>query len=228
MSIEKTVALFDRPVNRKLSDALKEQNVGVITVPMPQILGCENSFDDKKQMEKINDFDWIVFPDIWTVDALLEKLAASDFDLFELDRVRVCACGESVADRLRFDQLHADVIPPVRSPEIVFRSIKDYAGKIDRLKFLVLNGEGGDWPLGAMLEKENAVVTELGVYRFDFSGELAKLRALIGGGAIDEFYLATAEDVFAFVRLFGGSVQSDLKLIGLDEITRQTIKELDL
>ncbi len=106
----KTYALFANNAIQKIIARLENQSVNIILFPNIEI--SEILLDEKAEgiLKNLNRFDWIIFPDIFAVDFFLRALENLRIDFFELDAVRVCAFGETVADRLRFSLVHADVI----------------------------------------------------------------------------------------------------------------------
>ena len=227
MPIDKTYAVFDRQANRKIISGLEEQGAKVFRINFPEIEAAQLSNADLKKLQNPADFDWLVFPDVFAVEVFLEKLEESGIDFFELDAVRICAFGEAVCDRLRFVQIHSDVIPPDFHPEMVFLAIRNFAVEIENLRFLILKRTESVCDLSDMLRAGKAEVSEIEIYRLKPDAELSKIKALLTGGAIDTFLFNSPEEVFAFANLFGTGKFEDLGFSSNDEITRQTLKEFN-
>ena len=233
-SEEKTYALFDSPANKKLIGELKSKEIEVIVFPMTTTI---SAIIEKTFPAHLEDFDWIIFPDVYTVEFFIEHLEKQQFDLFELDTVRVCALGEAVADRLRFSQLHADIIPPTVKTQDVIQTIKDYVFDEDEfrgLRFLVLKKEGSSFEFIEKLRDLEAEVAEIPVYssKIDDESILPKLKALLKGGAIDEFIFSSHFDVLHLAQLFQTENMTDLleniELWSIDKIAAQTLQEFRL
>lgn len=227
MPIDKTYAVFDRPANRKIITGLEEQGAKVFKIKFPEIETAKLLDEDLQKMQNPIDFDWLVFPDVFAVEIFLQKLEASNFDFFELDAVRICAFGEAVSDRLRFVQIHSDVIPANFHPENIFQAISDFAVEIENLRFLILKRTESLCELSNLLRAEKADVSEIEIYQFKADPEFSKVKALLTGGAVDAFLFNSPEEVFAFANLFGDLTFEDLRLSSNDETTRQTIKGFD-
>lgn len=235
-SAEKVYALFETTANKKIIAELT--SIGAKTILFPTV---EPEEIDDLEINKISDipanFDWLIFPDIYTVEFFLQKLATSDFDLFELDVLRVCAFGESVADRLRFAQLHADVIPnTIKTPD-VWEALKNYLideSEFENLRFLILKKENSNVEITNELKNQNADATELEIYRMlaGEDSEIAKLKALLQGGAVDEFIFTSPFDVLNLAHLFPNEnlvdVLSEIKLTATDKIALQSLEEFRL
>ncbi|HSK70737.1 MAG TPA: uroporphyrinogen-III synthase, partial [Pyrinomonadaceae bacterium] len=225
MPIDKTYAVFDRPANRKIISGLEEQGAKVFRINFPEIEAVELPDADLQKLQNPADFDWLVFLDVFAVEVFLQRLEESGIDFFELDAVRICAFGEAVSDRLRFVQIHSDVIPPDFQPENVFQAIGNFAVEIENLRFLILKKTESVCDLSNLLRAGKAEVSEIEIYRLKPDAELPKIKALLTGGAIDTFLFNSPEEVFAFANLFGAEKFEDLGFSSNDEITRQTLKE---
>ncbi len=235
-SNEKTYALIANPANEKRASALGASGANVIQFPP---IKTEKLILDKKStalFSKLTGFDWLIFLDIFAVDYFLQTLEEYEIDLFELDAVRVCALGEAVSDRLRFASLHADVIPSSVKSDAVLASLSDYIGEnnISGKSFLSIKRLFAEYKTKNKLSEKGAIVTELEIYRGEIVGanENARLKALLKGGAIDEFVFSSAEDLIALKEFAVSNslakILSETKISATDQITFQSLKEHNL
>jgi uroporphyrinogen-III synthase len=233
---EKTYALFSNPTNKKIIAELEKQGAKVFQFPpldTEKIVSVEKSVADIKNL---NAFDWIIFPDVLTVDYFLQILEENAIDLFEMDSIQVCAFGETVADRLRFVQLHADVIPTSVEAASVFLALSDYIGKdeLSSLKFLLPKEISQEFEIKEKLVESGASVVELPIYQAKISrtDETAKLKVLLKGGAIDEFIFSAPTDLIALKHYFNNKLisatLSELNVSTIDKAMFQTLKEHNL
>ncbi len=106
---EHIYGLFENDTNKRLIEHLKKRQANLRLFPDVKAIApalepaAAPDFD-------LSAFDWIVFPDLYSVDFFLANVP----EKFALDELTVCALGDSISDRLRFSQLHADIIPPDR------------------------------------------------------------------------------------------------------------------
>lgn len=230
-SSEKTIGIVENPKNKKLIEHLEKQGNKIILFPEPETLLIKSEIDI---CSKINGFDWLIFTDLNTVDYFLQLLEENEINFFELDALQICALGEAVADRLRFQQLHSDVIPPNNRAHSVISALGDYIfneNEFSEMKFLIIKESNTEFEISDLLSEKKANVTEMSVYEsvFQASAHLPKLKALVKGGGIDKFIFTAPEDVFNILRLFKnenlGKVFSEVKISTNDEITRQTFNE---
>lgn len=228
---EKTIGIIENPKNRKLISNLEKQGNKIILFPEPKTVLINSELDI---CSKINDFDWLIFTDLHSVDYFLQLLEENEINLFELDALRICALGEAVADRLRFQQLHSDVIPPNNRAQSVISALNDYIfneNEFTGIKFLIIKESNAEFEISGLLSEKKADVTEISVYKsvFQDSLQIPKLKALVKGGGIDEFIFTAPEDVFNILRLFNNEnlekIFAGIKISTNDEVTRQTFNE---
>lgn len=232
-SADKTYALFLNSANRKIISELDV--IGAQTILFPALETQAVSTGGTLQPANfLNDFDWLVFTDIYTVEYFLQMLEQEEFDFYELDEIRVCAYGESVADRLRFVQVHADIIPNSIKTAEVLQTIKDYfldEVELKTAKFLVLKEKDAEIAVSKELEKVGAAVTEIAVYEIirERETETAKLKSLLVGGAVDEFIFTSPLDIINLAHLFPNenleNVLAETKLSAADKATDQSLQE---
>lgn len=225
-SKDKTYAIFDSPLNKKRIAEIEQ----AVIFPTITITEIEN---DRSILQNLDQFDWLIFPDVYTVEYFVTALEKQDVDLYELDSFRVLAYGEAVADRLRFSQLHADVIPSTVKTTDVLQSLKDYVFDEDEfsdLRFLILKEQNSEIELAYEL----ANVTKLPIYSVEIADEttIPKLKALLKGGAIDEFIFSSHYDVLNLAQLFQTENLTDLLegiiLTAADNLTLQSLQEFRL
>ena len=234
---KETVGIIKNGKNKKVIELLKNQQKNVIE--FPEIKTVKNNLNDRQinLLKNLNEFDWLIFTDIFTVDYFLEELEKTGFELYELDNFRICACGEAVADKLRFVQVHSDVIPVNSDEEVIISSIKDYIFDEEQFvnsKFLIVKAENKTSELSKLLNDEEIKTVEIEVYKIVTEENLdsAKYGALLFGGAIDKFIFTSPADIESLL-LFSknknlSELLSGVEIDATDEITAQTLRERDL
>lgn len=233
---QKTYALFANPASRKIIGEIETSGGRVIIfqpIRTSKIRLIKKNFENLK---KINNFDWLIFRDVLTVDYFLALLEENAIDLFELDLLRICAVGETVADRLRFSSVHSDVIPQTVEADDVLSAISDYVGenefKKSRFLFLVEKSSNND--LTEKILAKGAFVQEFPIYKFaDVPNlESAKLKVLLENGAIDEFIFTSPIDFIALKNYFKNEKLSEIfsgvRISTVDGLMLQCVKENNL
>jgi uroporphyrinogen-III synthase len=233
---QKTLAVFSAPSNKKLISQIRFAGSQVIEFPSIEAQKIELSSAEKSLLSEISQFDWLIFSDVYSVEFFLKALEEIGFDFFALDSLRVLACGEAISDQLRFVQIHADVIPASIETEIVFAALRDYLFDDDEfktLRFFLPKEASAEIELTELLRRRNASVTELNIYRLEMeiAAGRAKLKALLKGGAIDEFVFTAPSNVSNLAYLFDERLKDLLAgtvVSATDESTFQTLREHEL
>lgn len=229
---EEIYALFATSRNQKLISGLEKQKKKVLLFPC--ILTEKIDFRENAVLNFQNpaNFDWIIFADLLTVDYFIEDLRRREIDLFELDHLRICALGEAVADRLRFEQIHTDLIPAKIDPEAIFSVISQYLSEDLRgLRFLLVKEVSAKFEAAERLQASGATLAECAVYkaRFEDQKGIAKLKTLLRGGAIDEFIFSAPEDLLSLKYLLQeenlAAALGDQKISATDENTFHALSE---
>ncbi len=233
--VGKTFALFENPSCQKIVSELENAGAQIIKFPVLEAENIDLSEDAREVLTNLVNFDWIIFPDVLTVDFFLQDLEGNAIDFFELDEIRVCACGEVVSDKLRFVQLHADVIPPRIEPKEIITALKNYIGEEEfhNRKFLLLKEVSNQNDLKNKLT-DNIKISELSIYRIKIppENEITRLKTLLKGGAIDEFIFVAPTDFIWLSHIFGGEsldqLLSDINISAVDGSIFQTAREHNL
>jgi uroporphyrinogen-III synthase len=229
---EKTYALFDTPPNQKLISVLFERGSKTILFPTIETEKVDLSSESNVLLKNLTNFDWIIFPDVYTVEFFLQNLEECGIDLFELDAVNVCVFGEAIADKLRFVQLHADVISDANDGDEVFQTLSNYLNdQLQNLKFILAKEISLEYEIKNKLINCGGTVEELSVYAAKISNksEIVKAKTLLKGGAIDEFVFSSDEDLIALRHYFANeaiaNVLADVRISAFSQTIFQTLKE---
>lgn len=202
--IEKTYALFATPANKKIIAELEREGAQIILFSTVETEEIEISPHNETLLSNLSAFDWIIFPTVPAVDYFLQALERLEIDFFELDALRICVFSETIADRLRFSQVHADVIANGYETTGIFQALTAYEPNFENSRFLIPMENTSPVEIVNLLSESGADVSELPIYRVQIteSNELPKLKALVKGGAVDEFIFGAPEDVAHLALLF--------------------------
>jgi len=229
---KKTYGLFANPFNNKLISELKRKGEDVLIFPPIQTEKVELTESAMNYLKNPADFDWLIFTDVFAADYFIEALRALGTDFFELDNLTICACGEAVADRLRFVQVHADVIPPRITDEAIFSGISQFVGgQFDGLRILIISEKTSDFSFIEKLKAEKASIVELSIYKAEIEAEpsIIKLKTLLKGGAADEFIFSSPEDLLSLKFIAEEKdltrLLSEIQVSAVSEIVYQTLQE---
>jgi len=229
---KKTYGLFASAANKKLIADLQKKGEDVLIFPLIETEKVELTETATDYLKNLTNFDWLIFTDVFAADYFVETLRELGIDFFELDNLTVCAIGEAVADRLRFVQVHADVIPSKTNDEAVFSEISQFVGGgFDGLRLLIVRERTSDSAVGEKLKAEHAIIEELPIYQAEFADESStiKLKTLLKGGAVDEFIFSSPEDLVSLKFLASEAdltgLLSETRVSAISEIVYQTLQE---
>jgi uroporphyrinogen-III synthase len=230
---QKTYALFSTAANQKLAVKLEQNGAKIFRFAPVGVRAINTKENAEILRNDLLKFDWIVFPDVFAVDCFLQILEEIEIDAFELDAIHVFALGEAVSDRLRFVQIHADVIPHFIEKQAIISTLLNYLGedKIKDMSFLIPKAAHFETEFKGELVELASSVTEIAVYELQDSekDKTVNLKALLKGGAIDEFIFDSPEDLLSLKYYLGGEDLSeifvDIKTSGTSETVIKALRE---
>jgi uroporphyrinogen-III synthase len=213
--------------------AAKLKNEGGRVIEFPAMFAPAEA-DQMSGLPGVDYFDWIVFPDTFSVVYFFEALLTPGLKPADMDFLKTCAVGEAAADRLRCFHVHTDLV--LQSPADALPALTDYLGEngLKGLKFLLPQIRGAGSELARALADAGGFVTKLPVYQRtgEEKGDLPKLRALLAGGAIDEFVFCTPGDLDNLLYISGSAdihaVLSGIKAAAATEETATLLAGLGL
>lgn len=236
-STAKTYALAATATGKKLAAQLAAGGATIVFLPTIETERLDLDEKSNYLLTVADDFDWLIFPDIFAADFFLQAFEDVGKDFFELDAVRVCTFGEAVADRLRFAQIHADVIANSIEPAAITASLVAYIGEtaLSGKRFLAVKKRSASSDVEAVeanLEKKGAIVSSIEIYAARITGALPRLKALLAGGAIDEFVFGAPADLLALREFLPDltlpEILRDIRVSATDEVTLQNLREHNL
>jgi uroporphyrinogen-III synthase len=230
----KTYGLFASPLNKKIIAELEQAGANIVLFPRVETEEIKLTPEFENLFKNLSKFDWIVFQNVYAVEYFLFALERLGIDFFELDDLRVLSFGETVADRLRFAQVHSDIISNRVETAEVIKALRDYEPTIEKLNFLIPIADQRKTEISTLLSEAGANVFEIPLYALLISefSHIPKLKALLKGGAIDEFIFTSPVEALNLSILF-----STENLVGLlpdtivaakDSQTFQSLRELGI
>ena len=168
--------------------ALKVHGATIISCPTIEIAEPESYVRLDEAIDHLYGYDWLIFTSANGVDYFLRRLNVRGVRVEELDEVKVCAIGETTADRLRDAHVHVDVVPSQSKAEGVFSALSEFAGGRERLQglnvLLPRAATGRDY-LPKALEEAGARVDVVTAYRTVVPEDLdrGRLSAMLTGSA---------------------------------------------
>jgi uroporphyrinogen III methyltransferase / synthase len=207
--------LVTRPKDqaRDLVERLEAMGAEAIEAPMIRIVPPDDFGPMDAAIERIAEFDWVVFTSGNAVDAFIDRLLEGPRDLRALKDVKLCVVGPATGDRLARYGLKVDLTPAEYRAEAVARAMTEYGDVTDQ-KVLLPHADIGREVLAEELRRHGADVTEVVAYRTvvadpEREGEPDVYRMLLER-RIDVVTFTSASAVRNFVRVLGAEPAADL------------------
>ena len=115
-------------------------------------------------LQRLNDFQWLIFTSVNGVAAFMRRLWATGRDARNLGHLRIAAIGSSTAAALEQHSLRADIVPDSFRAEALAAQL---IGRVKGQNVLWARASRGRDVLPRMLTEAGATVTQLVVYRND-------------------------------------------------------------
>src|SRR3972149_1728137 len=129
------LAIRPRLESDALSDQLRELGANVIEHPVIRISDPADWRPVDAALERLDEFDWIVFHSANGVRYFISRLVTIGGDLRRLGMVNLAAIGPATAEELLRHNLRADVVPPEFCAESLAETL---AGEASGKKFLLI------------------------------------------------------------------------------------------
>ncbi|MFV0390245.1 MAG: hypothetical protein ACK5NT_16000 [Pyrinomonadaceae bacterium] len=190
------MAIFETVANRKIIKDLRDAGHDVTCL-------AAISIDDLFVLEtdlptRLGEFDALILPEQFSSQLLLNQFRRRNADLFALDDICVCTLGEAVADSLRFEQIHSDIIPQNCSFASVENALLSYfSEQFEGLRIAVYGCEVFN-ELGIYKTRFGAEVFESFRISAEFSKKFARQKLLIECGSFDQIVFGSADDILRY------------------------------
>ncbi len=204
---------------KNLVRLLEDQGAEVIEFPTVRI----SSLDDYRKLdlaiERLVDYDWIIFASPNGVDHFWRRLKMKGRDARSLSRLKIGAIGPKTALKLENIGIIADFLPDEYSSQGIIRRIGDF--RIKGRKILLPRADIAPSSLPEGLKKLGARVEEVVAYRTQLASEedLVMVRNRLKNGEIDIVVFTSSSTVRNFVKLMGGIDLSSAEVACIGPIT---------
>ncbi|MBI3949262.1 MAG: uroporphyrinogen-III synthase [Acidobacteria bacterium] len=205
---------------------LEAQDAEALIMPTIKIEGPEDWTEVDEAIERLGEYDWIVFTSSNAVDYFCQRLKSYGLS----SRPKSCGVGSATAEALTAHGLHADLIPEYYTAEGVLAAFPEHLNGI-RVLFPRGNLARDTVPEG--LRQRGAVVDEVVVYRTITADRLDPLIVQrLQSGSIDVVTFTSSSTARNFVRLIGEKeierLKSQFLVASIGPQTSHTLRELGL
>lgn len=204
---QKNYGIFNTSAGRTLTKRLQNEGRNVLEFTPFIIVKKQFNADEIKLLDDLLSFDWLIFTHPAAAQIFLEIIKSKNIDLYDLDEIRIGVLGDLVSDILRFEQIHTDLIFKVAdNPVFLLDDFSSHESENISKKVLIISGIS-DLPFGTKSFNESRFVFSfLEVYQIERveSADYARQKALINGGAVDEFVVTSPDDLLFLKQIYRG------------------------
>jgi len=209
--------------SRKLRDRLAAMGAYVITQPTVQITDPPDWAPVDAALDRLDQYDWLVFSSGNGVDYLLQRLFARGGDLRLLGRVKLAAVGSSTAERIRGYNIQADLVHEPFRAESLAQSL---AGESEGRRFLLARASRGRQVLADKLRLAGAQVDQIVVYsNVDVEEPDSDVLRELSAGEIDWIMVTSPATARSLARLYGDSLRC-ARLASVSPLTSTALRDL--
>ncbi|HEY3328536.1 MAG TPA: uroporphyrinogen-III C-methyltransferase [Capsulimonadaceae bacterium] len=210
-----------------LVDVLRNEGAEPIEFPVIQIAPPPDHYKALDEaIEKLAEYEWIVFTSVNGVTAFWERLAFAELDTRALAGARVAAVGTATADALLDYGIAADFVPTVFLGEEIANQLPDTdAGK----KILVPRALEANEALPTILAERGFDVDIVPAYETIVDGRgVEEIRERLLEGTVDIVTFTSSSTVKNFVTALGATPppMADVALACIGPSTAATVREL--
>ena len=186
------------------------------------------------EIERLDEFHWILFTSLNGVKYFFERLYAKSMDARDLKGPDIGAVGKSTADLLLKYGVNADLIPPTFTGEGLAESLLDQG--VEGRNILIPRAKTAREILPETLRGAGAQVTVAPVYQnVPPQGRKDELRAELESGQVDMVTFTSSSTVRNFLTMVDAKDQEELlelmkgvKVAAIGPITAKTVSDSGL
>ena len=198
-----------------LVNRLTELGAECLECPTIQVMPPENWGPLDHAIDRLSEFDWIVFTSVNGVKFFFNRLFEKGRDLRALHRMGTAAIGPVTARRLLDFGLTSDIVPESYRAESVVDAFQ--AEAVSGKKILIPRAEEARPILPAELKKMGAMVEEVTAYRTRQARDNAEtLLSSLEAGEIDMVTFTSSSTVKNFKALLPSNADLDAMMRGVD------------
>jgi uroporphyrinogen III methyltransferase/synthase len=210
-----------------LVKALSDLGADCLECPTIRVAPPDDPGPLDRAIERLSEYDWIVFTSVNGVTGFFERLFACGRDVRALGHLRTAAIGPVTAERLKAFGLGSDLVPETFQAEAVVEAFRREALRGRRL--LLPRAQEARPVLPAELSAMGATVHDVAVYRTVPVGDGASLAERIAERPVDLLTFTSSSTVRNFKKLL--RAEDAARLAGtpaacIGPITADTAREL--
>jgi uroporphyrinogen III methyltransferase/synthase len=208
-----------------LAGPLSELGARVVLQPAIEIREPQDWSAVDTAIQRLSDFDWLVFSSVNGVRAVMRRLQHLGLDLRALGHVKLAAIGPATSETLADFQLRADLQPErFQAEDLAAALVSRAAGQ----RFLLARASRGREVLAEELHGAGGHVEQMIVYESaDVIAPNPDVLHQLRGGQVDWVTVTSSAIARSLWKLFGAELRR-AKLVSISPLTSATLRELGL
>ncbi len=222
---QRIVVTRDRRQAADLAGPLEELGAEVQFAPVIEIRPPADAGPLERALERLEDYDWVIFTSVNGVRSFVERLDASCADLRKL-RAKICAIGPATRAAIEGLHLKVDVMPKEYVAESLLEALagEDLAGK----RVLLPRAAVARDLVPVELGRRGAEVDVVEAYRtLPPENAAARIKDVLARGP-QWVTFTSSSTVRNFVEAAGGASLKEVKVASIGPVTSATARELGL
>jgi len=209
--------------SQKLRDRLAAVGADATVQPAIRIIDPTDWAPVDGALQRLDQYDWLVFSSANGVDYLLRRLFERGGDARRLGGVKLAAVGSGTAERLEAYHLQADLVPEQYNAESLAEALAHQAAG---RRFLLARASRGREVLADRLAGAGAEVDQIVVYgSVDVESPNPGVAAALCAEEIHWVAVASPATARSLVRLYGEALRS-ARLASISPLTSTALREL--
>ncbi len=219
--------LVTRPAHQaqELAELFQAEGANVVFQPAIQISPVGDWTEVNRMVDRLEEFDCIVFSSINGVQVFLDRVLDQGRDVRALGSARLAAIGPATASALADYHLRADYVPDEYRAESLASLL---ANETDGDRYLIVRASRGRNVLAESLRSSGKSVEQVIVYDSVDTPELnPDIRELLTDRRIDWVTVTSSAIARSLAVLLAGEF-SELRLASISPVTSATLRELGM
>ncbi len=210
------------PLPDPMAERLRQLGAAVLSQPAIEISEPADWGPVDAVIQRLNEFDWLVFSSTNGVHYFIERLFALGHDLRALGGRRLAAIGPATADALAEYHLRADVQPDTYRAEALAKAL---AAEAKGRRFFLARASRGREVLAEMLTAAGAKVEQAVVYSSrDVTQPDASIADALAAGQVDWTTVTSSAIARSLVAMFGDALRKT-RLVAISPLTADVLRE---
>jgi uroporphyrinogen III methyltransferase/synthase len=209
----------------KLRDQLEALGAEVLVRAAIRITDPPDWAPVDSAIERLVDYDWLVFSSGNGVDRFMRRLFRLGGDARSLGGVKIAVAGSGTAERLRSYHVEADLVPERFVAESFAEAL---LAETESDRFLLAGASRGRQVLGEELERAGAQVDRIVVYSsVDVEDADPGVADALAAGEIDWVTITSSATARSLRRLYGDALEG-VKVASISPVTTDALAQLGL